>query len=302
MASDAQRAKSTPELHGDPGGVERGAAEDRRIVVAGTRGPALGEPLVEFLLRLGDDRLVLGHRMSEWCGHGPILEEDIALANISLDLIGQAASLLKLAGEVEGKGRSEDALAYFRDAVEYRNCLMVELPKGDFGFTIVRQFLFDAYSVLLLDGLASLQLPSPQGAHGERLEELRAIAAKALKEDRYHLRHSSEWVVRLGDGTEESHGRAQAALDALWEFTPELFEADGVDAALASMGVALDRDAMRARWDATVNEVLARATLARPADPAVPRRGGRVGKHTEHLGHMLSTIQIVARSHPGASW
>ena len=260
-----------------------------------------GNPLVEFLLRLGDDRLVLGHRLSEWCGHGPILEEDIALANISLDLIGQAASLLKLAGEIEGKGRSEDALAYFREAVEYRNCLMVELPKGDFGFTIVRQFLFDAHSVVLLEALGSLDPPSPPGAQGERLEGLRAIAVKSLKEDKYHLRHSSEWVVRLGDGTDESHGRAQAALDTLWGFTAELFDADEVDAAVAEMGIVIDRAAMRARWDTIVSDVLARATLQRPAD-GVPRRGGRRGRHTEHLGHMLATMQIVARSHPGATW
>lgn len=263
--------------------------------VAGTRGPRFGDPLVELLLRLGDDRLVLGHRMSEWCGHGPILEEDIALANIALDLIGQASSLLKLAGEVEGKGRSEDALAYFREAVEYRNALMVELPKGDFGFTIVRQFLFDAHSVLLLDALAGT------AGSGDALGTLRAIAAKALKEDKYHLRHSSEWVVRLGDGTDESHRRAQDAVDQLWPFVDELFDADEVDAAVAGMGLTVDRAALRARWDAMVDDVLARATLTRPTG-TVPQRGGRRGRHTEHLGHLLATMQIVARSHPGASW
>jgi ring-1,2-phenylacetyl-CoA epoxidase subunit PaaC len=293
-ASPGGRAERPDDGHsgpeGDPGGIESGSAVNRQVAVAGTRRAKVADPLVEYLLRLGDDRLVLGHRLSEWCGHGPILEEDIALANISLDLIGQAASLLRLAGEVEGKGRSEDALAYFREAVEYRNCLMVELPKGDFGFTIVRQFLFDVHSVLLWDALATC-------GHAP----IAAIAAKAVKEDKYHLRHSSEWVVRLGDGTAESHARAQAALDALWEYTAELFDVDDVDAALETLGVTLDQASVRARWDSMVNDVLVRATLARPAD-AVPRRGGRRGRHTEHLGHMLSTMQIVARSHPGATW
>ena len=183
-------------------------------------------PLFEYLLRLGDDRLVLGHRVSEWCGHGPILEEDIALSNIALDLIGHASSLLALAGTVEGAGRDADALAYFRDGVAFRNALIVELPNGDFGFTIVRQFLFDAYSVLLLDTLSR--------AADERIA---AIAAKCLKEDKYHLRHSSEWVVRLGDGTAESHRRAQDALDALWRYTGELFDRDGVDDAVAALGI-----------------------------------------------------------------
>ena len=286
------------ELHGDPGGVESGAAVNNLRPVAGKRpGTVANEtPLFEYLLRLGDDRLVLGHRMSEWCGHGPILEEDIALSNISLDLIGQATSLLKLAGEVEGEGRSEDALAYFREAVAYRNALMCELPKGDFGFTIVRQFLFDAQSVLVWEALAA----SGAAADGA-LSTLAAIAAKAIKEDKYHLRHTSEWVVRLGDGTAESHARAQAALDALWPYTAEFFDRDGVDDAVAALGVKIDMAAIRSRWDAIVNEVLARATLTRPAE-GVAQRGGRRGRHTEHLGHMLAEMQIVARSHPGASW
>jgi ring-1,2-phenylacetyl-CoA epoxidase subunit PaaC len=286
----AGAAKAVPEIHGDPGGVESGAAENRLGVVAGQRRATVENPLLEYLLRLGDDRLVLGHRMSEWCGHGPILEEDIALSNIALDLIGQAAALLRLAGEVEGKGRSEDALAYFREAVEFRNALLVELPKGDFGVTIVRQFLFDAHSVLLWDALT-----------GAAVEGLAGIAAKALKEDKYHLRHSSEWVVRLGDGTDESKARSQAALDALWPYVDELFDADEVDQAVAGLGIAVDHAAMRARWDAMVDEVLARATLTRPT-AAFAQRGGRRGRHTEHLGHLLATMQIVARSHPGATW
>src|SRR5690349_18549299 len=181
----------------------------------------------EYLLRLGDDRLVLGHRLSEWCGHGPILEEDIALGNVALDLLGQASALLKLAGAVEGKGRDDDALAYFREAVEFRNALLVELPRGDFAVTIVRQFLFDAYDLHVTDALS-------RSAHAE----LAALAAKAHKEARYHVRHSGEWVVRLGDGTEESHARAQAALDDLWRFTGELFTPDAVDEELAAAGIA----------------------------------------------------------------
>ncbi|MCU0617160.1 MAG: phenylacetate-CoA oxygenase subunit PaaC, partial [Gemmatimonadaceae bacterium] len=194
--------------------------------------PVIANPLAEYLLRLGDDRLVLGHRLSEWCGHGPILEEDIAVANFALDLIGQASMFLGLAGEVEGQGRDADALAFFRDAVRFRNALLVELPRGDFGFTMVRQFLFDAYSVVQLDALTRC-------AHAE----VAAIAAKALKEDKYHLRHSSEWVVRLGDGTDESHRRVQDALDTLWRYTGELFEHDAVDAAVAEQGIVFDHAA-----------------------------------------------------------
>jgi ring-1,2-phenylacetyl-CoA epoxidase subunit PaaC len=258
--------------------------------VAGARGPQLAEPLVEYLLRLGDDRLVLGHRLSEWCGHGPILEEDIAVANLALDLIGQANMFLGLAGELEGMGRDADTLAYFRDSTAFRNALLVELPRGDFGFTMMRQFLFDAWSVVQLDALAGC-------GHAE----LAAIAAKALKEDKYHLRHSSEWVVRLGDGTEESHRRVQEALDTLWRYTGELFERDAIDEAVTAHGVVVDPDAARARWEAIVHEVLGRATLeVRPVK--LMASGGRRGRHTEHLGHMLAVMQSVARAHPGASW
>jgi ring-1,2-phenylacetyl-CoA epoxidase subunit PaaC len=266
------------------------AAPRQQPVVAGLRSPVIDNPLFEFLLRLGDDRLVLGHRVSEWCGHGPILEEDIALSNIALDLIGHATALLSLAGTVEGAGRDADALAYFREGTAYRNALLVELPKGDFGFTIVRQFLFDAHSVLLMDALSS--------AKDERVA---AIAAKCLKEDKYHVRHSSEWVVRLGDGTEESHARAQNAVNALWRYTGELFEHDAVNSAVSAIGIVVDHEALRARWDTMVADVLQRATLTMPSETAM-RRGGRSGRHTEHLGHMLTEMQIVARSHPGASW
>jgi ring-1,2-phenylacetyl-CoA epoxidase subunit PaaC len=245
--------------------------------------------LFQYLLRLGDDRLVLGHRLSEWCGHGPVLEEDIALANVALDLIGQATHFLKLAGQVEGKGRDEDALAYLRDAIAYRNVKLVELPNGDFGRTIVRQFLFDAWSVLLLEKL-----------QGTAHAELAGIAGKAYKEARYHVRHSGEWVLRLGDGTEESHRRAQTALDELWPYTGELVAADEVDRALAGT-VAPDPAALEPAWRDLVSDVVRRATLTLPADGYM-HSGGRQGRHTEYLGHLLDEMQILARSHPGAKW
>ncbi len=245
--------------------------------------------MFEYLLRLGDDRLVLGHRLSEWCGHGPILEEDIALANVALDLIGQAANFLRLAGQVEGQGRDEDALAYFRDAIEYRNVKLVELPNGDYGRTIVRQFLFDAWSVLLLERLQ----------HSSETE-LAGIAAKAYKEARYHVRHSGEWVVRLGDGTEESHRRAQTALDELWPYTGELLAGDDIDRALGSIG-APDPATLAPTWREVVSDIVGRATLTLPAD-GYQHTGGRQGRHTEHLGHALAEMQILARSHPGAKW
>ncbi len=249
--------------------------------------------LFEYLLRLGDDRLVLGHRLSEWCGHGPILEEDIATSNIALDLLGQATMFLRLAGEVEGKGRDEDALAYLREVVEFRNCQMVELPKGDFAFTTARQFFFDVHAVVMLDALS-------RSAN----TMLAAIAAKSLKEATYHVRHSGEWMLKLGDGTEESHRRVQKAVDDLWRFTPELFAVDDIDRALLAAGIVPDLAALQPRWDALVRDVVQRATLTLPHDIAPPAglRGGRTGAHTEHLGHMLAEMQIVARSHPGAAW
>jgi ring-1,2-phenylacetyl-CoA epoxidase subunit PaaC len=258
--------------------------------------PAPAPPVnaeLEYLLRLGDDRLVLGQRLGEWCGHGPILEEDIAVSNVALDLLGQATMFLRRAGEVEGKGRDEDALAYFRETVEFRNCQLVELPNGDFAFTIARQFLFDVYAVVLLDALSR---------SGDA--QLAAIAAKSLKEAKYHVRHSGEWMLKLGDGTEESHRRVQRALDELWRFTGELFAADDVDRAMQERGVAPDLAALKAQWETIVRDVVSRATLTLPHDvPRLPNaRGGRTGAHTEFLGHMLAEMQIIARSHPGAAW
>ena len=212
---------------------------------------------------------------------------------MALDLIGQATLFLRLAGQVEGKGRDEDALAYFREAVDFRNCQMVELEKGDFGFTIVRQFLFDAYAVLTLDALTRSSNSDVAG-----------IAGKAVKEAKYHLRHSSEWVVKLGDGTEESHVRAQRALQQLWRFTGELFASDSVDNDMAAAGIGYDVSSIKPRWDSLVSDVMERAALVIPAEV---QRGSRVrlgrnGAHTEFLGHMLAEMQIVARSHPGAQW
>jgi ring-1,2-phenylacetyl-CoA epoxidase subunit PaaC len=247
-------------------------------------------PLFEYLVRLGDDRLVLGHRLSEWCGHGPILEEDIAMTNLALDLIGHASMFLKLAGEVEATGRDADALAYWRDESEFRNLELCELPNGDFGFTMVRQFLFDSWSLHLLDGLA-------RSAEAR----LAAIAAKAHKETRYHVRHSGEWVLRLGDGTEESHRRVQAALDELWPWTGEFGYVDEVERTLQGQGIVPDPAELVPQWERMARDTFARATLRIPEGP-MRMTGGRFGRHSEHLGHLLAEMQIVARSHPGARW
>ena len=247
-------------------------------------------PLFKYLLRLGDDRLVLGHRLSEWCGHGPVLEEDIATANIALDLLGQASMFLRLAGAMEGAGRDEDALAYWRDEHEFRNLQLCELPKGDFGFSILRQFLFDAWSIQLLDSLSRSSHP-----------ELAGIAAKALKETSYHIRHSAEWVIRLGDGTGESRARMQAALDELWPWTGEFSYQDEVDRALQAEALGPFLGPGRWPWLVLPRVGGAGAPLPFPAYPP-GLRGGRFGRHTEHLGHLLAEMQIVARSHPGARW
>jgi len=239
------------------------------------------EPLHTYCLRLADDRLVLGHRLSEWCGHAPILEEDIALANIALDLIGQANLFYRLAGD-------PDQLAYLRDAIDYRNALIVELPKGDFAFTIVRQFLFSAAALYQMEALSR-----------STNADLGGIAAKATKETRYHVRHAGDWVLKLGDGTEESHRRAQDALNSLWRYTGELFLMDAVDEALIAERVAPTLDP--AQWRDMVTDVIHRATLTVP-DDGYMQRGGRQGRHTESLGHLLSEMQILQRSHPGAKW
>lgn len=245
---------------------------------------------VEYLLRLGDDRLVLGHRLSEWCGHAPILEEDIALANIALDLIGEATLLLGLAAKIEGQGRDADALAYLRDSLDYRNALLVELPKGDFAITIVRQLFYSVFALLQAEALQR-----------STDADLGGIAAKAVKESRYHVRHSADWVLKLGGGTIESHARTQRAVDDLWRYTGELFLADGVDRSVAESGFGVDPSTLEESWQTHIHDVLTRAGLTIP-ETSYMQRGGRQGRHTEHLGHMLAEMQIVARSHPGASW
>lgn len=244
-----------------------------------------------FLLRLADDRLVSGHRLSEWCGHAPALEEDIALANMGLDCIGQATALLRLAGQTEGAGRDEDALAYFRNEREFRNALLVELPRGDFGFTVLRQFLFSAFSHFLFD-----ELQKSSNA------DLAGIAEKGKKESLYHVRHCSEWVVRLGDGTEESHTRMQTSLSDIWPYTSDLFFTDKAEEALITAGVIPSLGGIRAKWDALVAQVLTSATLQIPQTPFPVASNGRIGRHSEFLGHMLAEMQSVARAHPGARW
>ena len=246
--------------------------------------------LFEYLLRLGDDSLIIGHRLSEWCGHGPILEEDIAMTNIALDFVGQTTSLLELAGEVEGKGRSNDDLAFLRFDREYRNLLLVEQPNTDFGFTMMRQFLFDAYRKPLFERLTK-----------SGNAQLAAIAEKSLKETKYHLRHSSEWVIRLGDGTEESHQRIQESLNTLWRYTSELFYADEVDAELIANGTIPSMDGLESDWKKTVDEVFAEATLEIPEKPW-KFEGGRKGMHSEHLGYILSELQYMQRAYPGMEW
>jgi ring-1,2-phenylacetyl-CoA epoxidase subunit PaaC len=257
----------------------------------GTGGRTAADPArFEYLLRLGDDRLVLGHRLSEWCGHAPILEEDIALANIALDLIGQATLLLGLAAKLEGAGRDADVLAFMRDSIDYRNALLVELPKGDFGVTIVRQLFYSVFALLQAEALQR---------SGDT--ELAGVAAKAVKELRYHVRHSADWVLKLGGGTDESRRRVQTAVDDLWRYTGELFLSDDIDRAVAGSGFGVDPATLESAWLTTVRDVLDRAGLTTPDTPYM-QRGGRVGRHTEHLGHMLAEMQILPRSHPGASW
>ncbi|KNY17209.1 phenylacetic acid degradation protein [Shinella sp. SUS2] len=249
-----------------------------------------GAALLEFLLRIGDNTLILGHRVSEWCGHSPALEEDIALANTALDLIGQTQLWLGLAGEVEGKGRSADDLAYLRDGYEFRNILIVERPNGDFGKTLMRQFLFDAWHYLLLKAL--------KGSSDTRIAE---IAEKAFKEVSYHLDRSRDLVIRLGDGTAESHRRMQEALDELWPFTGEMFMSDALDAELAEAGIIPTPASLKAGWDEIVAETLSEGTLKKPADGYM-HKGGRRGVHTEHLGFILTEMQFLQRAYPGATW
>ncbi len=248
------------------------------------------QELFQYVIRLGDNALINGQRLAEWCGHGPFVEEDIAMTNIALDLVGRARMLLTYAGEVEGEGRTEDDLAYFRTGREFRNFQIMELPAGDFAFTTARQFFVDAYDYFYYQALQ----------HSVD-STLAGIAAKTLKECDYHLRHSSEWMLRLGDGTEESHARIGAAVAEVMPFTFEFFDADGIDRAMQANQIGVDLNTVKALWNEKVNNVLNEATLERP-ELKYTRSGGRQGLHSEHIGYVLAEMQSLQRAMPGQDW
>jgi ring-1,2-phenylacetyl-CoA epoxidase subunit PaaC len=247
-------------------------------------------PLVLYTLRRADDALILGHRLSEWCGHAPMMEEDMALANMGLDLLGQARELYSYAADVEGNGNDEDKFAYLRDVRQYRNLLLLEQPNGDFARTMTRQFFYAVFADLYWRAMMNA-----------RDATLAAIAAKSEKESAYHVRHSSEWIIRLGDGTEESRRRVQSAIDDLWAYTGEMFEADDSERGLIDAGIAIDPVTLRPQWCETVSNVLHEATLTLPKSDWM-QQGGRSGRHSEHLGHLLSELQSMQRTFPGAAW
>jgi len=247
-------------------------------------------PVVLYTLRRADDALILGHRLSEWCGHAPAMEEDMALANMGLDLLGQARELYSYAAKVEARDNDEDKLAYLRDVRQYRNLLLLEQPNGDFARTMVRQFFYAAFADLYWRAMMK-----------SKDATLAAIAAKSEKESAYHVRHCSEWIVRLGDGTEESHRRAQTGIDDLWAYTGEMFAVDDSERGLIDAGIAVDPAALHSRWVKTVTDVVNDATLALPKNDWM-QQGGRSGRHSEHLGHLLSELQSMQRTFPGATW
>lgn len=252
--------------------------------------PVSADPAVQYLLRLGDTCLILAQRLGEWCGHAPVLEEDIALANMALDLIGQARGVLTRAGQLDPGGHDEDQLAFLREERDYRNPTMVELPRGDFAFTVVRNLFV---STLLKQLWTRLEASSDA--------ELSAIAQKAIKEARYHQQHAADWTVRLGDGTEESARRMRAALDALWPYTAEFFAADAVDEAAAASGLGPRWSELEAAWREEIGQVLQAATLAAPADTPF-RSFGKEGRHSEHMGYVLAELQYLQRAYPGGKW
>lgn len=262
------------------------AATTPSAAVAATSVPAH----IEYVLRLADGSLILGQRLSEWCGHAPVIEEDIALANTALDFLGQARLLLTHAGALEGRGRDEDQLAFLRAEDEFRNPTLVELPNGDFGRTILRNLLYAAW-----------QQPLWQALQASNDPQLAAIAAKSLKETRYHVQHAADWTIRLGDGTDESHARMVAALDQLWPYVEELFVDDAVDEAAVAHGFGVASSSLRPAWERTVLPVLREATLDVPA-PRAFRSSGKAGRHSEHLGHLLATMQYLQRAYPGLAW
>jgi ring-1,2-phenylacetyl-CoA epoxidase subunit PaaC len=247
-------------------------------------------PTPDYLLHLADNALILGHRNSEWCGHGPILEQDIAITNISLDLIGQSRYLFQYAASIIGEDTTEDTLAYLRDVRDFKNCLLLELPKGDWAVTVLRQYLFSQFQILQY---RALQLSEDK--------QLSAIAEKAIKEIAYHLRWSSEWVIRLGDGTDESNQRMKKAVDHLWSYTGELFVPSTYEMGCAEMNIGVDPASLKEEWYKSVQHVFAEATLDLPA-MGWSHSGGKEGMHTEHLGLILAELQFMQRAYPGNEW
>ena len=248
------------------------------------------QALIAYVTRMGDNAIVMAQRLSEWVGHGPALEEEMAMANFALDYVGQARMFFSCAGELDGKGQSEDEICFLRDGWDYGNVLLLEQPNGDFGETIARLVLFETFYILQLEALAS----SP----ATRLAE---IAARAIKEATYHLRHASKWLIRLGDGTEESHRRVQNAIDGLWTYTGELFEADQVDQIMQSEWAAPDLAILQEQWHRQIGDLLAKATLQKPEDGWMDS-GGKRGHHSEHLGYILADMQSLQRTYPRATW
>lgn len=250
----------------------------------------MNEQLFKYTLRLGDTNLILGHRLSEWTGHGPFLEEDLALTNIALDLTGTANSLLEYAASIENKGRSADDLAFFRNDRQFYNVQLVEQPNGDYAKTIIRQVFIDCFDLYFYQALAK-----------SKDETLAGIAQKSIKEVTYHLRHSSSWVERFGNGTEESHIRAQNALNELWQYTGELFEMNEVDEALIKEGIAVDLNLIKQQWEKYISELFEKSTLTIPENVFM-QTGSRKGIHTEHLGFLLAEMQALPRMYPSAKW
>lgn len=248
------------------------------------------EALFEYVLRISDNALILGHRVSEWCGLGPSLETDIGLTNIALDLVGHARVLLQYAAEVEGKGKSDDDLAFMRDIREFKNVLLVEQPNGNFANTIARQFLFDTFNYHFFAALAN-----------SKDEMLVAIAKKSIKEICYHYRYSAEWVIRLGDGTKESHQKMQEALNEVWDYAGELFAADEVDNKMLAEGIGVDLNAVKELWEERVMAILKEATLDKPKDGWI-LKGGKQGKHSEQMGFLLAEMQWMQRAYPCVEW
>ncbi|MET3133442.1 ring-1,2-phenylacetyl-CoA epoxidase subunit PaaC [Oxalobacteraceae bacterium GrIS 1.11] len=246
---------------------------------------------VNYLLRLGDNSLILSQQLSQLCGKGPAMEEDMALTNVALDLLGQTRLWFEYAAEIEGAGRDEDQIAYLRDAHDFKNCLLLEQPNGNYADTMVRQFFFDTWHYFLLQGLS-------QSVDARIVE----VAEKSLKEVTYHLRRSGDLMVRLGDGTPESHAKTQAAVNALWAYTGEMFKYDALDLAMVAAGVAPTADVLRRQWLEHVAEIFAEATLSMPAPDAWMQKGGKQGVHTEHLGFILAEMQFLQRAYPGAQW